>query len=71
MWSNSKIKITLNFSTMPLVIISGFPGSGKSYRALQLREYFLKNTARKVVVLSENDIVKTHDVYSGKCYNVG
>lgn len=51
---------------MPLITISGFPASGKTYRAKQLIEFFQKTTERKVVVLSENDIVKSHSVYSGK-----
>lgn len=42
---------------MPLIIISGLPSSGKSYRAEQLREYFSKDRGKVVKVISENSAV--------------
>lgn len=38
---------------MPLIIISGLPASGKSYRAAQLRDYFV-GRGKQVQVVSEN-----------------
>lgn len=50
---------------MPLILLTGFPASGKSTRAQQLKEYFIKVSGKNVVLLSENDIVKNKLVYSG------
>lgn len=42
---------------MPLIIISGLPSSGKSFRANELREYFSTVKGKTVKVISENDAV--------------
>nr|CAG4649526.1 EOG090X0A11 [Scapholeberis mucronata]SVE93758.1 EOG090X0A11 [Scapholeberis mucronata] len=49
---------------MPLVILTGFPASGKSTRAEQLKEYLTKNLGKNVTLLSENSFVKSQHVYS-------
>nr|CAG4636361.1 EOG090X0A11 [Eubosmina coregoni]SVE69940.1 EOG090X0A11 [Eubosmina coregoni] len=51
---------------MPLIIFTGFPASGKSTRAQQLRDYFSSNmSSKKVTILSENDIAKKkNDVHA-------
>ena len=52
---------------MPLIIFTGFPASGKSTRAQQLRDYF--STTKKVTILSENDIAKKkNDIHAGTVY---
>lgn len=53
---------------MPLILLTGFPASGKSTRAQQLREYFSTIVGKNVVLLSENEIVKNKHIYSGKRY---
>ena len=50
---------------MPLILLTGFPASGKSTRTQQLKEYFSR-IGKNAVVLSENDIVKNKQIYSGK-----
>lgn len=42
---------------MPLVVLSGLPSSGKSFRASQLRDFFANEKLRAVHVISENDAV--------------
>eukprot|EP00794_Sanderia_malayensis_P000251 gene251-870_t len=51
---------------MPLIIMCGFPCSGKSLRAAQLKEYFEKEKGKKVVLIDEHSIGGVHkdDVYS-------
>lgn len=55
---------------MPLIIFTGFPASGKSTRAQQLRDYFSSHvSSKKVTILSENDIAKKkNDVHAGNKY---
>ena len=50
---------------MPLIILTGFPASGKSTRALQLKAYF-ESQDKTVNLISENELAKNmKDVYSG------
>lgn len=42
---------------MPLIVICGVPGSGKTTRANELREYFEVQKEKVVHVVSENEIV--------------
>nr|CAG4644971.1 EOG090X0A11 [Leptodora kindtii] len=49
---------------MPLIILTGFPASGKSTRALQLKAYF-ESQDKTVNLISENELAKNmKDVYS-------
>ncbi|XP_064422143.1 protein KTI12 homolog isoform X1 [Latimeria chalumnae] len=41
---------------MPLVLMCGFPCSGKSRRAAELKEYLLKSTDRKVYIVGEETL---------------
>ena len=51
---------------MPLIVLTGFPASGKSTRAQQLADYFMEYTENNVTILSENDIARCkNDVHSG------
>lgn len=43
---------------MPLIVICGFPSSGKTYRAAELYNYF-KDKSINVTLLSENSVVKS------------
>nr|CAG4651170.1 EOG090X0A11 [Simocephalus serrulatus]SVE94379.1 EOG090X0A11 [Simocephalus serrulatus] len=49
---------------MPLILLTGFPASGKSTRAQQLKNYFTNVLEKNVILLSENDVVKNKQVYS-------
>lgn len=51
---------------MPLILLTGFPASGKSTRAYQLKEYFSTVVGKNVLLLSENDIVKNKHIFSGR-----
>lgn len=42
---------------MPLIIITGFPSSGKSRRTSELKDYFEKEKNKTVLVVSENKLV--------------
>lgn len=42
---------------MPLVIVTGFPSSGKSRRARELKEYLEREKEKAVLIVSENDVV--------------
>ncbi len=50
---------------MPLVILTGFPSSGKSTRANQLKLHLTEKLAKTVVLLSENDIVRDKIDHAG------
>ena len=43
---------------MPLIIMSGFPSSGKSKLASQIKEYFEKEKSVSVIIVSENDCME-------------
>ncbi|KAK7063131.1 kti12, chromatin associated, partial [Halocaridina rubra] len=42
---------------MPLIIITGFPSSGKTRRTLELRDHFEVEKKKTVLVVSENSLV--------------
>lgn len=56
---------------MPLIVICGFPSSGKTTLCNQLKE-FLEEKNKKVVIVSENILVdeKKNEIYSSKKYFV-
>ncbi|KAK1160745.1 hypothetical protein AOXY_G19553 [Acipenser oxyrinchus oxyrinchus] len=50
---------------MPLVVMCGFPCSGKSRRTQELKEYILKNTDRKVYVVGDETVgIEQNSVYA-------
>ncbi|KAA0714897.1 Protein KTI12 -like protein [Triplophysa tibetana] len=50
---------------MPLVVLCGYPCSGKTRRAHELRDYFSQNTERKVHVVGDGDQgIDKNSVYS-------
>ncbi|XP_065650091.1 protein KTI12 homolog [Hydra vulgaris] len=51
---------------MPLVLICGFPCSGKTKIAHEIKEYMENEQKKKVIVVSENDLVaeKRNEIYS-------
>ncbi|XP_012563024.2 protein KTI12 homolog [Hydra vulgaris] len=51
---------------MPLVLICGFPCSGKTKIAHEIKEYLENEQKKKVIVVSENDLVaeKRNEIYS-------
>ncbi|KAK8731221.1 hypothetical protein OTU49_007492, partial [Cherax quadricarinatus] len=42
---------------MPLLLVSGFPSSGKTTRTLQIKTYLEKEKNKNVVVVSENNLL--------------
>nr|CAG4641049.1 EOG090X0A11 [Eulimnadia texana] len=49
---------------MPLVVVTGFPSSGKSRRSQELTKYF-QNLNKNVTVICENEVVKSkNEVFS-------
>lgn len=52
---------------MPLIVICGFPCSGKTRRAEELKEYFEQNRDKKVYIVGDGAIdVDRNTVYAGK-----
>lgn len=52
---------------MPLIIICGFPCSGKSRRAQELRDYFIKNTDKQVCIIGDEiHGIDKNSVYAGE-----
>ncbi|RVE71870.1 hypothetical protein OJAV_G00055920 [Oryzias javanicus] len=50
---------------MPLVVICGYPCSGKTKRAEELKEYFHRNTERKVYIVGDGALgVDRNSVYA-------
>lgn len=43
---------------MPLIVVSGYPSSGKSNLSLTLKKYFLEKHMKESIVVSENELVK-------------
>lgn len=60
---------------MPLIVITGFPSSGKTTRAQELKKHFEDAGKEVHVVTEEEKIINagfTKDaVYEGNNYNVG
>lgn len=42
---------------MPLILMVGFPSSGKTTRAREIQKYFTENQQRNVVLISDNEII--------------
>jgi len=47
---------------MPLIVLVGYPSSGKSKRAQQLREYLEDTHKKKVQIVSENELLRRKGV---------
>ncbi|KAL1128979.1 hypothetical protein AAG570_013513 [Ranatra chinensis] len=47
---------------MPLIVMVGMPGSGKTKRAQQIAEYFEKEKSKEVHIVSENDVIKNKNL---------
>lgn len=55
---------------MPLILITGFPCSGKTTRANEIKEYFEKNHNSNVVLINEEVLsIKKDEAYKGFYYN--
>lgn len=68
-WKKNRFQLRTQayWENMPLIIICGFPCSGKSRRARELRDYFRENTNKHVEVIG--DEMRTADknsVYAGE-----
>ena len=51
---------------MPFVLMCGFPSSGKSTRAEQLRQHITETTKRTVLIVGDETIgIDKNDVYAG------
>lgn len=42
---------------MPLVLISGFPSSGKTKRAREIKDFLEGEKGKKVTIVSENEAI--------------
>ena len=56
---------------MPLIVICGFPSSGKTTVCNQLKEFMVQKN-KKVVVVSENALVdeKKNEIFSGRLHKL-
>ena len=51
---------------MPLIIMCGFPCSGKTRRAVELKHYFEQNAERKVHVVGDGTLgIERNAMYAG------
>ena len=51
---------------MPLIIITGFPASGKTTRAREIKDYIQKDCDRSVNMISDHSVgVERNKVYEG------
>lgn len=53
---------------MPLIILTGYPSSGKTTRCQEIKEYLEKNCNKKVHVVSEENILSVCDTDKNKLY---
>lgn len=52
---------------MPLIVICGYPCSGKTRRAEELKVYFEQNCDKKVYIVGDGAVdVDRNTVYAGK-----
>lgn len=52
---------------MPLIVICGYPCSGKTRRAVQLKAYFEEKCDKKVFIVGDGALdVDRNTVYAGK-----
>lgn len=52
---------------MPLVLMCGYPCSGKTRRAQELKDYFTENTDRQVFIVGDEGLgVDRNSVYAGE-----
>lgn len=42
---------------MPLILMVGLPSSGKSTRAIEIKNYFLNTLEKNVFLISDNEII--------------
>lgn len=47
---------------MPLIILVGCPSSGKSTRAVELKDFFESQKQKVVHIISENEIIKNSGI---------
>lgn len=54
---------------MPLIVMCGYPCSGKTQKAEELKVCFERNTDRKVHIVGDGALgVEKNTVYAGKSY---
>lgn len=53
---------------MPLIVLVGCPSSGKSSRALELKEFFEEKKDKIVHIISENEIIKKSGIDKNAVY---
>jgi protein KTI12 len=59
------------FHKMPLIILSGYPSSGKTQRVNEIKEYFIKrleeeNKSFRIHVINDESLHVSKDAYKGK-----
>ena len=58
---------------MPLIIMCGFPASGKTKRANEIKQYIEQNSGKTVNIIGDHSMgVNRNTVYEGTCvsYNI-
>ncbi|KAK3930512.1 Protein KTI12-like protein [Frankliniella fusca] len=53
---------------MPLVVITGIPASGKTTRAMQLKDYLEKELKKTVHIVSENEVITSSNINKNALY---
>lgn len=53
---------------MPLVILTGFPCSGKSTRSEEIKQFLKVNKEKEVFVVSENNVMKASNISRNELY---
>lgn len=51
---------------MPLIVLTGYPSSGKTFRCEQIKKYF-QNLDKTVHVVSENDVMLQQEIDKNTC----
>lgn len=65
--SHLRLAVFDKSAAMPLIVMCGYPCSGKTRRAEELKEYFEQNTDRKVHIVGDGGLdVDRNTVYAGK-----
>lgn len=54
---------------MPLIILTGTPAAGKSFRAKQLQEYFTNEKQKTVHVIDEDEFIEKNSLTKNDCFS--
>ena len=62
---------SLPFTAMPLILLTGFPSSGKTHRAKQIEQYMLERLkaegrSMRIHIINDDSLNVSKDAYQGK-----